>query len=48
MVYKITDLDSSLSPLFPIEHPQNFMYLTIDPLNRYVTIWYHASDNYYQ
>jgi len=48
MVYKITDLESSLSPLFPIEHPQNFMYLTIDPLNRYVTIWYHASDSYYQ
>ncbi|KAG4087784.1 hypothetical protein H8356DRAFT_1010305 [Neocallimastix lanati (nom. inval.)] len=48
MVYKINDLDSSISPLFPIEHPQNFMYLTIDPMNRYVTVWYHASDSYYQ
>jgi len=48
MVYKINDLDSSISPLFPMEHPQNFMYLAIDPLNRYVTIWYHASDSYYQ
>ncbi|ORX85063.1 hypothetical protein BCR32DRAFT_290923 [Anaeromyces robustus] len=47
-VYKINDLDSSISPLFPIEHPQNFLYLTIDPLYRYVTIWYHAADCYYQ
>ena len=46
-VYKITNAASSVSPLFPIEHPQNFMYVSIDPVRRYVNVWYHASDTYY-
>ncbi|KAJ3043621.1 hypothetical protein HK097_001707 [Rhizophlyctis rosea] len=46
-VYKIKNATTSVSPLFPIEHPQNFMYVSIDPVRRYVNVWYHASDTYY-
>ncbi|KAI8922420.1 hypothetical protein DFJ77DRAFT_446546 [Powellomyces hirtus] len=47
MVFKITNVESAVSPLFPIEHPQNFCYLSIDPLKRTVHVFYHASDSYY-
>ena len=47
LVYKIVNVQSSVSPLFPLQHPQNFCYLAIDPLRRNVTLFYHASDAYY-
>ncbi|KAJ3252872.1 hypothetical protein HK103_001117 [Boothiomyces macroporosus] len=47
LVYKINDIESSVSPLFPIQHPQNFCYVSIDPLRRHVNVFYHASDAYY-
>ncbi|KAJ3010277.1 hypothetical protein HKX48_007499 [Thoreauomyces humboldtii] len=47
LVYKVTGLDSSVSPLFPSEHPQNFCYVSIDPMKRTVSLLYHASDTYY-
>jgi cilia- and flagella-associated protein 300 len=47
MVFKITDMKSSVSPLFPLKHPQNFCYFAIDPLRRNVNLFYHASDSYY-
>ncbi|KAJ3273856.1 hypothetical protein HDV01_003834 [Terramyces sp. JEL0728] len=47
LVYEITDIESSVSPLFPIRHPQNFCYVSIDPLRRQVNVFYHASDAYY-
>ncbi|KAJ3284669.1 hypothetical protein HK104_009823 [Borealophlyctis nickersoniae] len=46
-VYKINNLDTAVSPLFPIKHPQNFCYVSVDPLRRHVTVFYHASDTYY-
>ncbi|KAJ3413225.1 hypothetical protein HDV05_008285 [Chytridiales sp. JEL 0842] len=46
-VYQITSVQSAVSPLFPIEHPQNFCYLAIDPIKRHVNVFYHASDAYY-
>ncbi|KAI9207555.1 uncharacterized protein BJ171DRAFT_277520 [Polychytrium aggregatum] len=46
-VHRIDALDSALSPLFPMEHPQNFCYVAIDPLRRHVNVFYHASDSYY-
>ena len=30
------------APLFPRESPHNFCYLTIDPLQRQVKLWYSA------
>ncbi|KAJ3033366.1 hypothetical protein HDV00_006474 [Rhizophlyctis rosea] len=46
-VYQIKNAATSVSPLFPIDHPQNFMYISVDPVRRYVNVWYHASDTYY-
>ncbi|KAJ3009783.1 UNVERIFIED_CONTAM: hypothetical protein HDU68_002499 [Siphonaria sp. JEL0065] len=47
LVFQIKSVESSVSPLFPIQHPQNFCYLSIDPIKRYVNVFYHASDVYY-
>ncbi|KAJ3085960.1 hypothetical protein HK102_013648 [Quaeritorhiza haematococci] len=52
-VYRITHVDSSNSPLFPVmdsgqENVQNFCYVAVDLLRRHVNVWYHASDSYYQ
>ncbi|KAJ3114440.1 hypothetical protein HK100_001660 [Physocladia obscura] len=47
LVYKILKVDSSVSPLFPKQHPQNFCYLSIDPNKRHVNVFYHACDTYY-
>ncbi|KAI9141107.1 hypothetical protein BKA69DRAFT_427363 [Paraphysoderma sedebokerense] len=47
-VYQIKNLESSVAPLFPMEHTQNFMYVSIDPVRRNVSVWYHASPSYYQ
>lgn len=46
-VYKIVGADSAHSPLFPMEHVQNFCYVSIDAMRRHVNIWYHASNVYY-
>ncbi|ORY36014.1 hypothetical protein BCR33DRAFT_491664 [Rhizoclosmatium globosum] len=46
-VFQIKSLESSVSPLFPIQHPQNFCYISVDPVKRYVNVFYHASDVYY-
>ena len=46
-VYKVLDVESSVSPLFLMEHPQNFCYVSIDPYKRHVNVFYHASDAYY-
>jgi len=46
-VYQIVELESSIASLFPISHPQNFCYVSIDPAKRHVNILYHASDSYY-
>ncbi|RUS16513.1 hypothetical protein BC937DRAFT_91129 [Endogone sp. FLAS-F59071] len=35
------------TPLFPIEHSLNFCYLTVDPVRRLVTVWYHAAPEYF-
>ena len=49
-VYKIIDLSDS--NLFPSSNNtnndinNNFCYLTIDPVNRWVNIWYHAACEY--
>jgi hypothetical protein len=48
VVYKIINIENSLSPLFPISHPQNFCFLSVDPIRRVVNVWYHASDVFYQ
>lgn len=52
-IYKITGFDNTAhSPLFPLEHPQNFCYISIKGIggkgSRVVDIWYHSSDVYYQ
>nr|KAJ3419408.1 hypothetical protein HK105_006995 [Polyrhizophydium stewartii] len=47
LIFKIKSVESSVSPLFPFEHPQNFCYVSIDPIRRHVNLWYHASDAYY-
>ncbi|KAI9324690.1 hypothetical protein DFJ73DRAFT_232367 [Zopfochytrium polystomum] len=41
-VFRVWDVGSSVSPLFPVHHPQNFLYLSIDPVKRLVTVFYHA------
>ncbi|KAH6602730.1 hypothetical protein BASA61_000819 [Batrachochytrium salamandrivorans] len=46
-IYKIVNVASSVSPLFPIDHPQNFCYVSIDHARRHVNLLYHASDTYY-
>ncbi|KAJ3331406.1 hypothetical protein HDU76_003296 [Blyttiomyces sp. JEL0837] len=46
-VFKILSVESSVSPLFPIAHPQNFCYICVDPIKRHVNLLYHASDVYY-
>ncbi|KAI9000200.1 hypothetical protein BC832DRAFT_562729 [Gaertneriomyces semiglobifer] len=46
-VFSISAVESSASPLFPMEHPQNFCILSVDPRKRTVTVMYHASDAYY-
>ncbi|KAJ3192055.1 hypothetical protein HK101_007114 [Irineochytrium annulatum] len=47
LVYRIDGVKSEGSPLFPMDHPQNFCYVSIDPLRRHVNVFYHASDVYY-
>ncbi|KAJ3173440.1 hypothetical protein HDU87_007601 [Geranomyces variabilis] len=47
LVCRIVDVESAVSPLFPIRHPQNFCYVSIDPLKRTVHMMYHASDTFY-
>ncbi|KXS16210.1 hypothetical protein M427DRAFT_302666 [Gonapodya prolifera JEL478] len=47
LCYTVTSLETSLAPLFPMRHPQNFCYVTVDPARRVVTVWYHASSGYY-
>ena len=47
LVYKVTAVECSSSPLFPMEHPQNFCFISIDLLKRHVALLYHASDDYY-
>lgn len=47
MVFKINSVLSSISPLFPVEHPQNFCFVSIDPVKRRATVYYHGSDAYY-
>ncbi|KAJ3258789.1 hypothetical protein HDU77_002156 [Chytriomyces hyalinus] len=46
-VFKINSVASSVSPLFPMPHPQNFCYVSVDPFKRHVNLFYHASDVYY-
>ncbi|KAJ2997158.1 hypothetical protein HDV02_005837 [Globomyces sp. JEL0801] len=46
-VYKVTGVESSVSPLFPLDHPQNFCYVTIDANRRHLNLLYHASEAYY-
>ncbi|KAI9088306.1 hypothetical protein DFS34DRAFT_627130 [Phlyctochytrium arcticum] len=46
-VWKVSNLESSVSPLFPLEHVQNFCYVSVDPVKRIVNVLYHASDSYY-
>ncbi|EGF83953.1 hypothetical protein BATDEDRAFT_84667 [Batrachochytrium dendrobatidis JAM81] len=46
-IYKITQVKSSVSQLFPLEHPQNFCYVSIDPMRRHINLLYHASAVYY-
>ncbi|KAI8903806.1 hypothetical protein EDD86DRAFT_195377 [Gorgonomyces haynaldii] len=47
LVFKINHVESTVSPLFPSEHPQNFCYVSIDPLKRHCNVFYHSSDQYY-
>ncbi|KAJ3062258.1 hypothetical protein HDU98_001860 [Podochytrium sp. JEL0797] len=47
LVFEIKGVASSVSPLFPCEHPQNFCYVSVDAGKRVVNVWYHASDVYY-
>jgi cilia- and flagella-associated protein 300 len=47
-VFKLLALaPGSFSPLFPMEHPQNFAFLSIDPIKRHIHFLYHASQSYY-
>lgn len=46
-VFKILNLENNQSPLFPIEHPQNFCFVSVDPLRRNMHLFYHANDEYY-
>ncbi|CAI2175479.1 17558_t:CDS:2 [Funneliformis geosporum] len=43
-VYKINNLKNS--NLFPSNHHNNFCYVVIDPVNRWVNVWYHAAYEY--
>ena len=51
-VYKIKGFQKfAKSNLFPMEHLQNFCYISIKGIGmgpRIVDLWYHASDAYYQ
>lgn len=33
--------------LFPCDNARNFCLLTVEPVRRWVTVWYHASPSYY-
>lgn len=46
-VYSVKNVDAAVSPLFPTNHPQNFCFVSVDPLKRHVNVFYHASDAYY-
>ncbi|KAJ3349479.1 hypothetical protein HDU83_000544 [Entophlyctis luteolus] len=46
-VFRIIGVDSSVSPLFPLIHPQNFCYMSVDAGKRLVNILYHASSEYF-
>ncbi|KAJ3391260.1 hypothetical protein HDU92_009120 [Lobulomyces angularis] len=52
-VFKIYGFNQvSKSPLFPMDHPQNFCYLSIKGVDgkgaKVVDVFYHASDTFYQ
>ncbi|KAJ1498878.1 hypothetical protein HMI54_012301 [Coelomomyces lativittatus] len=47
LVFRVLNLNSSLAPLFPSLHPQNFLLLFVDPIGRQVMTWYHAAPSYY-
>ncbi|KAI8811724.1 hypothetical protein BJ742DRAFT_736277 [Cladochytrium replicatum] len=34
--------------LFPVCHPQNFFFLSIDPVKRVVSVWYHGCPSFFQ
>ncbi|KAI8619060.1 hypothetical protein BC830DRAFT_1216233 [Chytriomyces sp. MP71] len=46
-VFKLVDVQSSVSPLFPRQHPQNFCYVSVDPIKRNANVFYHANSSFF-